>query len=445
MASDLLGRRTLGIALLGFGTVGQGVMHILQTRADAISRRTGYYPEVKKVLMRNPNAPRDVDLSSAACVSSIESIVSDPEIDLVIEVMGGVAPACEWIEALLKAGKHVITANKAVLAAHGDRLVDVAKTADRSLAFEASVAGGIPLIRAIRDGLSANRIQAVYGIINGTSNYILTEMAKTGSDFAPVLKEAQRLGYAEADPSFDVDGIDAAHKLVLLIRLCFGLTLSAQDFLIEGIRDIDRLDIQFARDFGYAIRSLAIARRPLDATTPLIDARVQPVLVPLESMLAKVDGAQNAAVLSGEFTGDVMLYGAGAGRYPTASAVVSDVIALLERMACGYAGYVPPYGLSDQTLARASVSPAGESESAYYLRFTVLDRPHVLETISKTLAEHGVSIASVYQPAQHAVDAAPIAMLTHRVKEKSLQAALFKLNACDFSVSPGRRIPVEPL
>ena len=438
-------RDVIGVALLGFGTVGQGVYDLLIRNAETLfKRKAGTSVVVKKILVKTREKSREVSAPQSLFTDSIDDILADPDIDIVVEVMGGVEPASHWIIAAFRAGKHVVTANKALLAENGDAILDAAQTARKNLFFEAAVAGGIPLIRTIRDGLAANRITGFYGIINGTCNYILSEMAAKGSEFADVLREAQALGYAEQDPSFDIDGIDAAHKLVILIRLCFGLRTQIANLTIEGISSLDRLDLDFARHFGYAVRLLAIATA--DASDSLsIEARVQPVLIPQGKILSKVEGAYNAAYIQTDAAGDIMLYGRGAGRYPTASAVVSDILSLAGRLCRGGDCYEPPYGYRSEAIATATVRPADEHIGTYYLRFNVRDEPHVLEALTKTLAEHGVSIASLYQPPSFSRQTAAIAVLTHETRQRDLWLALKKIDSFPFLVEKSRRIPIEPL
>jgi homoserine dehydrogenase len=428
--------------LLGLGTVGQGVYELLNQRKKEFTERVSRAIEIKKILVRNPSKTRDMSVLHSLYTRSIDSILEDPDIQIVVELAGGVHPAREWILAALRAGKSVVTANKAVLALEGDEILAESHRLRKPILFEAAVAGGIPLLRTIREGLAADRITALYGIINGTTNYILSEMASKGSDFAVVLKEAQRLGYAESDPSFDIDGLDAAHKLIILMRLCFGLNVHLDDIAVEGIADIDALDIAFARHFGYAIRLLAIAKRDGEGR---IEARVEPSLVPKDNILAKVEGPYNAAYIHGEAVGDMMLYGKGAGRYPTAAAVVSDILELASAYASGKETYNPPYGYDTATLSRAVVISADDRRGAYYLRFTVLDRPHVLETISKSLAQEGISMASVYQPPSQTGEAASIAILTHDTVLYKLRKALKKIEDCEFLVQKSKLIPIETL
>lgn len=433
------------IALLGFGTVGQGVYDILSRHAkDGFNGRLSRRIDVKKILINNPQKQRELQGAHALFTTDIQEILTDKSIHIVVEVIGGPSIVEEWLGQALRAGKHVVTANKALLALYGESMLAAARDGNANLLFEAAVAGGIPLIRTIREGLSANQIQRFYGIVNGTCNYILSEMETKGSDFAAALKQAQDLGYAEADPSFDIDGKDAAHKLVILARLCFALNVHIEDLHIEGIRHIDALDSQFARQFGYAIRLLAIAKRGSDGT---LEVRVEPVLIPHASILAKVDGPYNAAYIEGDAVGDVMLYGAGAGRYPTASAVVSDIIDIAERIAQGTAQYRPPYGIPDAAMTSSAnkIHPFAKRTAAYYLRLAVRDEPHVLETVTKELAEQRISIASLYQPPSNAHQTATIAILTHETTEQALQTALKKIDSCGFLVQKSKRVPIEPL
>ncbi len=426
--------------------MGQGVYELLERHRADLLRRLPRALEVKKILVQNPRKRRDVKVPRAILARDFDEILQDPGVHIVVEVMGGIHPAKEWVLAALEAGKAVVTANKALLATEGDAISRAADRAKRPLRFEAAVAGGIPLIQSIRSGLAGNAISALHGIVNGTSNYILSEMAKTGAPFEAVLQAAQKLGYAEADPRFDVDGIDAAHKLILLIRLAFGLNVHLDDLRVEGIGGVESADIRFARHFGYAVKPLVVAERVAGkGRESRLAARVHPALVPLSSLLSKVDGPHNAILIHGDAVGDLVFSGAGAGRYPTASAVLADVIGVAEEISLGMTGTPHPYGYRWESLKLAKVESPKARVGQYYLCFSVADKPGAFERIAKLLAQSRVSLASVYQPQELENGAVPIAILTHDTSEEALVRALKKIDSCGVLVKKSRRILVEAL
>jgi homoserine dehydrogenase len=338
--------------------------------------------------------------------------------------MGGVRPARDIVRRALAAGKHVVTANKALLALHGAELFAAARRAQVDICFEASVCGGIPVLRALREGFVGNRIESLFGIVNGTCNYILTEMAERGAAFSDVLKRAQDLGYAEADPGFDVDGVDAAHKLAILLAIAHGVSVDAKKIYVEGIRNLSPLDFQFARRFGYEIRLLAIAK----ADGGSVQARVHPTMIPSASMLAAVRGVYNAVLIQGDFVGEGMLYGRGAGSGPTASSVVGDIVEVARNVLARVAYTVPPLGIHDAKVPKARIAPIGELRTPYYLRFQALDRPGVLARIASILSRHRISISSVYQHGQESGKEVSIVVLTHAAVEREIRRAIRRID-----------------
>jgi homoserine dehydrogenase len=371
--------------------------------------------------------PRPVTVDPALLTTDANAILDDPAIAVVIELIGGYEPARSFVLRAIANGKHVVTANKALLAQHGEEIFQAAERAGVDVLFEASVGGGIPIISAIKENLGANRFQSVFGILNGTCNYILTRMTDEGADFAKVLTDAQAKGYAEADPTFDVEGIDTAHKLALLCSLCFGSRVDVKSIYTEGITRITALDIQFAREFGYKFKLLAIGKRDGDQ----LEIRVHPTMLDLDHPLAKVDGVFNGVRLVGDFVGPVMLYGYGAGMDATASAVVGDVMALVRNLRAGIGIRTPALGCPQAAVERLSVKPMEELVSPYYLRVFVKDQPGVLAQIAGALGRHRISIESMLQPHRHEADAVPIVMMTHDAVERDVRAALAEIDCLE--------------
>jgi homoserine dehydrogenase len=368
-----------------------------------------------------------------------DEILGDPKIDIVIELMGGYEPAKTFVLRAIRSGKSVITANKALLALHGPEIFSAAERAGVDIGYEAAVGGGIPIIRTLREALGGDRNEAVYGIINGTANYILSEMTARGHSFADVLKQAQAQGLAEANPTFDVDGIDSAHKLTLLIQLAFGTTARFQDIAVEGIREISQIDISFAKDFGYVIKLLAIAKR--DAGR--IEARVHPTMVPRSHVLADVNGAFNAIQIEGEALGSSAYFGLGAGMMPTATAVVADVIEAAGQLRRQARGRVAPLGYPIAKQVKAKFKPMADIVTEYYLRFMVVDRPNVLAKIAGILGRHKISIASVLQQAREEGATVPIVIRTHHARERNLRSALREIDRLQVVRSKSTAIRIE--
>jgi homoserine dehydrogenase len=410
--------RPLSVGVAGLGTVGGGVLRLLRQNADIIAARAGRPITVTAISARDRTRDRGENLSALRWYDDPVALAADPNIDVVAELIGGSeGPAKEAVLTALHAGRHVVTANKALLALHGGELARAAEASGAILAFEAAVAGGIPVIKSLREGLSANRIRRVAGILNGTCNYILTQMRERGREFAEVLADAQKLGYAEADPGFDIDGIDAAHKLAILAALAFGRPVDFASVHVEGIRYISALDQSFAKELGYRIKLLGIARQ----TDAGIDTRVHPCMVPESAPLARVDGVYNAVVLEGDFSGRVMLEGRGAGAGPTASAVVADLIDI----ARGHRA--PVWGVGPGHLSAAPSVPITTYTGAYYLRLMVVDRPGVIADVTCALRDAGVSLESMLQHGRSPGEAVPIVLVTHETRESSMRAALDRI------------------
>jgi homoserine dehydrogenase len=415
----------LRVGLIGWGTIGSGVIRLLRDNASPIVARLGFPLELARVADVDLDRRREVSVAKKLLTTRAADILGDPEIEIVIELMGGVEPARSFVLEAMRNGKAVVTANKALLAQQGQELVRAAEEAQVGLAFEASVGGGIPIIRTLREALAADRHSAVFGIVNGTSNYILSTMAAEGRSFAEVLADAQRAGLAEANPTYDVDGIDAAHKLTLLVQLAFGLRVPLDAVYTEGIREIDASDVEYARQLGYVIKLLAIAKQHGDA----VEARVHPTMIPADDPLAGVNGAFNAVCLHGSALGRSMYYGQGAGMMPTATAVLGDVIDVArDRRGLGRPR-LAPLGYPIAMQRPAKVRPIGEITSEFYLRVHALDEPGVLGQIATTLGRHGISIASVVQRERRADGPVPIVIRTHEARERDVRRALGKVEA----------------
>ncbi|HWK69708.1 MAG TPA: homoserine dehydrogenase [Burkholderiaceae bacterium] len=428
------------VGLLGLGVVGGGTWNVLTRNAQEIARRAGRRIEVAAVAVRDVDKARRLVGDQMLVTRDGMEVVRHPDIDIVVELIGGDTLAREWIMEAIAQGKHVVTANKALLAKHGNEIFAAAHEKGVMVAFEAAVAGGIPIIKAIREGLTANRIQWLAGIINGTTNFILSEMRSRGLPFGDVLAEAQRLGYAEADPTFDIEGVDAAHKLTLLASLAFGIPVQFDKAHIEGISSLAQEDIAHAERLGYRIKLLGITRRRADG----IELRVHPTLVPMECLLANVEGAMNAVLVSGDMVGPTLYYGQGAGELPTASAVVADLVDVTRLQAADPEHRVPHLAFQPDAMDDTPVLPISEVHSSYYLRMRVQDRPGVLADIARILSEVGISIGSMFQ--QPSGDAqADIIFLTHEAREGSIDAALLRIRTLAFVHSDVTRLRVESL
>ncbi|MBI5015448.1 MAG: homoserine dehydrogenase [Deltaproteobacteria bacterium] len=431
--------REIGVGIIGIGTVGAGVVQVLQENADEIERRLGAHLRLVKVADKDIETDRGVRMDRSVLTTDVAEVVENPEIQIVVELVGGYEPAKTFLLRAIRAGKHVVTANKALLAVHGDEIIAAARERGVDLGFEASVGGGIPLLRAVREGMAANRIHTIFGILNGTTNYILTEMKEKGESFERVLREAQKLGYAEADPTFDVEGIDAAHKLTILSTLAFGRKVPFSSVFTEGISRVTPQDIQYAADFGYAVKLLAVAK--FDGKR--VEARVHPTMIPSNHLLAGVRGVYNAAYIDADFLGPTLYYGQGAGRRATASAVVGDLVELARNVLLGVSWRVPPRGFQEDMLEPAVVKPIDEISCQYYVRAMALDRPGVLSRISGILGEHGISIESVVQKGRDAGQAVPLIIMTHEAREADIRQALGEIDTLGVTLGPPALIRIE--
>ncbi len=430
------------VGLLGLGTVGGGTLAVLRRNAQEIARRAGRDITVRMAAVRNLEKARKVAGDKLELTTDPKVVVNHPEVDVVVELIGGYEPARELVLQAIANGKHVVTANKALIAKHGNEIFAAAQKKGVMVAFEAAVAGGIPVIKAIREGLAANRIEWLAGIINGTTNFILTAMRDQGRDFADVLAEAQRLGYAEADPTFDVEGIDAAHKLTILASIAFGIPLQFDRAYTEGITKITRDDVDYAGQLGYRIKLLGIARR----TDKGVELRVHPTLIPQRRLIANVDGVMNAVLVCGDAVGPTLYSGAGAGAEPTASAVVADLVDVVRTMTSDPENRVPHLAFQPDAISDLPILPVEEIETAYYLRLQAEDKPGVLAEVTRILGEAQISIEAVLQkePAE-GESTVPVILLTRRVQERNMNQAISqieKLKAISGSVT---RIRLETL
>ena len=427
--------RTLKIGLLGLGQIGSGLHSLLRAKKNYFARTVGVHFEIRKIAVKHPGKKRNTRVPKTLLISDAWRVVRDPSVDVIVELIGGTGVAKQLVLESLRRGKHVVTANKALLAEHGDEIFSLAYKMKRWVFFEASVGGGIPVIKALREGLAANEIDSIYSIINGTSNYVLTEMTNRGMDFKEALKEAQRLGFAEANPALDIEGTDAAHKLAILVRFAFGGRVRMRDIYCEGISRIGREDIAFAEEFGFLIKLLAIAKKTPDG----IEARVQPTLVPKSHILANVHGSFNAILLHGDRVGDVLLYGRGAGAGPTASAVVSDLIDIAMR-----ADRLDQECLQMRAIGKAlRVKSISSILSRYYLRFHVVDRPGILAKISELLGTHKISISDVIQKERSAGNVVPLILLTHDTHEHDLRDAIRAIDRLHVTRGKSQVIRIE--
>ncbi len=424
----------LKIAVAGLGTVGAGVLKLLERQADLIEQRCGRRIEVVAVSARSRGKDRGVDLSKAEWYDDPVALAAHPGVDVVVELIGGSeGPAKETVELALERGHHVVTANKALLAHHGTALAAKAEAAGLAIGFEAAVAGGIPIIKGLREGLAGNRVSEVHGILNGTCNYILTEMRTTGRDFADVLADAQKLGYAEADPSFDIDGVDAAHKLAILTSVAFGTPVDFKSVHVEGIRHVSAVDFDYADALGYRIKLLGIARR----TDHGIEQRVHPCMVPKAAPIAAVDGVFNAVIAQGDFVDRVLFVGRGAGEGPTASAVVADLIDIARGRS------TPTFGVPAAQLSEAQPSPMEARRGSYYVRLMVVDRPGVIADVAAAMRDQNVSMEQFLQRGRAPGEAVPVVLTTHDTEEAAMQRALATIADKESVVEPPRMIRIE--
>ncbi len=430
------------VGILGLGTVGGGTVNVLKRNAAEISRRAGREIIIKRASAKDLSKIRICDTQGIILSSDPMDIINDPEIEIVLELIGGAGTVKEMILKAIENGKHVVTANKSLIALHGNEIFAKASEKGVIVAFEAAVAGGIPIIKAIREGLSGNHIQWLAGIINGTGNFILTEMRDKGRDFYDVLAEAQALGYAEADPTFDVEGIDAGHKLTILASIAFGIPLQFDKVYTEGITQITRLDVEYAEQLGYRIKHLGIARQ----TSEGIELRVHPTLIPERRLIANVNGVMNAVLVKGDAVGATLYYGAGAGAEPTASAVVADVIDVVRALTSDPENRVPHLAFQADSLADIPVLTADRFKTSYYLRLNAEDKPGVLADVTRILADHHISIEAIIQKEPLRDESAiPIILLTQITLEKEMNAAIAKIEALKTVTGKVNRIRMETL
>lgn len=431
--------KNINVGLLGFGTIGAGVVKLLGANASLIEEKLGAKLALKRIADLDITTDRGVPVDAGILTRNADDVLTDPEISVVIELIGGYEPARSFVLKAIANGKHVVTANKALLALHGREIYAAAAEKGVEVLYEAAVGGGIPVLSAIKGNLAANNFTTVLGILNGTCNYILTKMTKDGADFGEVLKKAQELGYAEADPTFDIEGIDTAHKLSILLSLCFGTRVEFKDIHTEGISSISSLDINYARDFGYKIKLLAIGKRDGER----IEARVHPTMIPVNYPLADVDGAFNAIRLTGDFVGPVMLYGRGAGMDPTASAVVGDVMDISRNILAGIGRRTAPLGFLDERVRDLPIKPIGEIVSKFYIRFNVEDKPGVIARIAGELGRNNISIESMVQTARSAQESVPIVIMTHEAREADVRNALAAIDSFDIVSEKSNMIRIE--
>ncbi|MGE0916958.1 homoserine dehydrogenase [Trichlorobacter lovleyi] len=430
------------VGLIGFGNIGAGVVRLLQENAQTVQQKVGSGIILKRIADLDITSDRGVSVDPAMLTTDVNEIFNDPEISIVIELIGGYEPAKTFVLKAIEAGKHVVTANKALLALHGDEIYAAAARKGVEVQFEAAVGGGIPVLSAIKGNLSGNRFSSVFGIMNGTCNYILTRMTQEGADFEDVLKSAMELGYAEPDPTFDIEGVDTAHKLAVLASLCFGTKIDFNAIHTEGITAISGIDIRFAEQFGYRIKLLAIGKLTDDRQ---LEVRVHPTMIPLRNPLADVNGVFNAIHLTGDFVGPVLFYGRGAGQNPTASAIVGDLVALSRSISAGVQNRrSSPLGFMDNTITTLPLKPMEEIITSFMLRFTAQDQPGVLAGIAGVLGKNGISIESMVQTARHnGGQAVPIVIKTHEAREGAIRTALAEIDSFDFISEKSRLIRIE--
>ncbi|MES9991094.1 MAG: homoserine dehydrogenase [Candidatus Thiodiazotropha sp.] len=430
------------VGLLGLGTVGGGTLNVLTRNADEIARRAGRGIQITHAAAKQYDPSKLIGLDHVEVSDDAFAVVENPELDIIIELIGGYSPARELVLKAIENGKHVVTANKALIAMHGNEIFEAAQNKGVMVAFEAAVAGGIPIIKAVREGLAANHIEWIAGIINGTGNFILTEMRDKGRAFEDVLKEAQTLGYAEVDPTFDVEGIDAAHKLTILGSIAFGIPLQFEKTYTEGITKIEPQDVEYADQFGYRIKHLGITRK----TEAGIEMRVHPTMIPQRRLIANVDGVMNAVLVKGDAVGPTLYYGAGAGSEPTASAVVADVVDVVRMLTTDPENHVPHLAFQPGKLVDLTILPIEEVETTFYLRLQVVDKPGVVAEIARILADSQISIEAIQQkePAE-GDDTVPLVMLTQKVIEKQLNKAIAEIEKLESVFGQIMRIRVERL
>lgn len=429
--------KDIHIGIIGFGTVGSGLAQTLYEQNDRLRQKIGANLILSRVadisISSLPEQFSNVQLSKDA-----GDIFNDPQIDIVVELIGGMEPAKTFLLKAIAKGKHVVTANKALLSVHGKEIFDAAVQNNVEVGYEASVGGGIPIIKALKEGLVANRINSIKGIMNGTANYILSQMTDRGLPFVDVLKKAQELGFAEADPTYDVEGIDTAHKLAILMTIAYGLDVRLDDISVEGISNIEPIDITYASKFGYRIKLLAISRNHGDH----IEARVHPTMVPEDHMLATISGAFNGILINGDTVGDVLLYGQGAGMMPTGSAVAADVVDISRNILAGAVNRVPALSYLPENIGKPKITPMANLVCPFYFRVTALDKPGVLSIITGIFGKHGISIRSMIQPGQDTGEPVHIVFRTHRATEGAVRNAIQEIDALEICNAPTVKIRI---
>ena len=434
--------KPMQVGLLGIGTVGGGTFRVLSRNREEITRRAGREIRIAMVADKATDRARELVGNNAEVVDDAMKVITNPNIDIVVELIGGYSPAKDFVLKAIANGKHVVTANKALLAVHGNEIFAAAQKAGVMVAFEAAVAGGVPIIKALREGLTANRIEWIAGIINGTSNFILSEMRSKGKTFDEVLKEAQKLGYAEADPTFDIEGIDAAHKLTIMSAIAFGVPMQFDKAYTEGISKLTKQDIEYAEQLGYRIKLLGLTRRTANG----IELRVHPTLIPTKRLIANVEGVMNAILVKGDAVGSTMYYGAGAGAEPTASAVVADLVDVTRMHTSDPEHRVPHLAFQPDQLTDTPILSMDEVETSYYLRMRVFDRPGVLADVTRILADNHISIdAMIQKEPSEGEEQVDIIMLTHLCREKNINAATKKIEELDSVDGKITRIRLEEL
>lgn len=434
--------KAIQVGLLGLGTVGSGTLTVLRRNAEEIARRAGREIRVSHAVVRNLDKAQALAGEGLILTTNPFDVIDNPKIDIVVELIGGISPAREWVLQAIANGKHVVTANKALIAKHGNEIFAAAQEKGVMVAFEAAVAGGIPVIKAIREGLAGNRIEWLCGIINGTCNFILSEMRDKGAAFADVLSEAQAKGYAEADPTFDIEGIDAAHKLTILSAIAFGVPMQFDAAHIEGISKLAAEDIAFAEQLGYRIKLLGISKRHANG----IELRVHPTLIPSKRLIANVEGVMNAVLVKGDAVGPTLFYGAGAGSEPTASAVVADLVDVTRLITADPHHRVPHLAFQPDQLSPLPVLPMAETETACYLRLRAVDRPGVLAEVTRILSEQGISIdAMIQKPCAEGENLANVVLLTHMAKEGAVDVAIAHIEALEAISGKVTRLRMESL
>ena len=434
--------KPINVGLLGIGTVGGGTYTVLERNADEIARRAGRPIQISVVADKNLDLAKKMTGGRCRLTDDANAVVTDPDIDIVVELIGGDGIAKALVLKAIENGKHVVTANKALLAKHGNEIFAAAQRKGVTVAFEAAVAGGIPIIKALREGLTANRIEWIAGIINGTTNFILSEMRSKGLPFATVLAEAQRLGYAEADPTFDVEGIDAAHKATIMSAIAFGNSMKFNEAYVEGISKLDSTDITYAEQLGYRIKLLGITRR----TPEGVELRVHPTLIPAKRLIANVEGAMNAVLVKGDAVGATLYYGKGAGAEPTASAVIADLVDVARMLTADPEHRVPHLAFQPESIVELPILPISEVITSYYLRMRVDDQPGVLADITRILADHGISIdAMIQREPGEGEEQADIIMLTHQTREKNVDAAIGRIEQLPVVTGGVTRLRLEEL